>query len=113
MKPEHFTEEAIRDARTNNFIPRIKLTRADDVRFEGARVNITLNDGRKLTEWRQYAKGDPVHNPMSPDDIVAKYRTNVEFTNKISEQKASELLDTLLNLDKQDSVGKLIPLLVA
>ena len=59
------------------------------------------------------AKGDPVHNPMSQDEILTKFRTNVEFSKKISKQKAEELLETLLNLDKLDSVGKLIPLLLA
>jgi 2-methylcitrate dehydratase PrpD len=111
VRPEHFTEKAIRDSRISGFIPRIKFTLADDVRFEGARVNVTLNDGRKLTESREYAKGDPLHNPMSPDEIIAKYWTNVEFSNKISKQKASELLETLLNLDKLDSVSRIIKLI--
>ncbi|HEY97029.1 MAG TPA: MmgE/PrpD family protein [Dehalococcoidia bacterium] len=113
VKPEHFTEKAIRDSRIRDFIPRITFTRADDVRFEGARMNVTLNDGRKLTEWRDYARGDPVHNPMSPDEIIDKFWTNIDFSSKISQQKASELLETLLYLDILDSVRKLIPLMTA
>ena len=85
----------------------------DDVRFEGARVNVTLNDGSRFTEWQEYAKGDPLHKPMSNDDIVAKFWTNVEFSGKISKQKASKLLETLQNLDKLDSVRELVPLMVA
>jgi 2-methylcitrate dehydratase PrpD len=96
-----------------DFVSKIKLTQADDVRFEAARVNVTLNDGRKLTESQDYARGDPVHNPMSQDDIIAKYWTNIEFSNKISKQKASKLLETLQNLDNLDGVRKLIPLMVA
>jgi 2-methylcitrate dehydratase PrpD len=113
VKPEHFTESAIRDSRIMEFVPKIKLTQADDVRFEAARVKVTLHDGRKLTEFQEHARGDSVHNPMSKEDIIAKYWTNVEFTKKISAQKASKLLETLLNLDKLDSVRKLIPLLTA
>jgi 2-methylcitrate dehydratase PrpD len=113
VKPEHFTEKAIRDPRIMDFVSKIKLTQADDVRFEAARVNVTLNDGRKLTESQDYARGDPVHNPMSQDDIIAKYWTNIEFSNKISKQKASKLLETLQNLDNLDGVRKLIPLMVA
>ena len=113
LKPEHFTEKAIRDSRITALVPRIKLVAVDDVRFEGARVKVTLNDGREFTEWREYAKGDPLHNPMSKDDIIAKFRTNVEFTGKVSKQKADELLETLQNLDKLDSIRNLIPLMTA
>jgi 2-methylcitrate dehydratase PrpD len=112
LKPEHFTEKAIRDSRISEFIPRIKLNAVDDVAFEKARVNVTLRDGRKLTETVTKVKGDPLDNPMSKDDIIAKFRTNVEFSGRISEQKASKLLETLLNLDKLDSVRKMIPLMV-
>ena len=111
VKPEHFTEKAIRDSRISDFIPKIKLTAADDVRFEAARVNVILNDGKILTKSQEYAKGDPQHNPMSQDDIISKFWTNVEFPGKISKQKASNLLDTLLNLDKLDSVGTIVRLI--
>jgi hypothetical protein len=50
---------------------------------------------------------------MTHDDIIAKYWVNVDFTQKISKKKATELLDKLLNLEKVDSVRKLVPLLVA
>ena len=113
LKPEHFTEKAIRDSRISDFIPRIKLNAVDDVEFEKARVHITLNDGRKLTETVTKVKGNPVDNPMSNDEIIAKYWTNVEFSGKISKPKADKLLDTLLNLDKLARVRDMIPLLVA
>ena len=111
VKPENFTEKAIRDPRTSEFIPKIKLTRADDVRFEAARVTVTLEDGRKLTEEREYAKGDPLHDPMSQDDIIAKYWTNVEFSDRIPKPKAEELLETLLNLEKVDNINRIVQLM--
>jgi len=113
VKPEHFTEKAIRDHRINDFIGKIKLTAVTDVKFEAARVNVALKDGRKLTESCDAVKGDPLHNPMSREDILAKFWTNVDFSKKISKKKATELLGMLENLEKLDSVRKLIPLLVA
>jgi 2-methylcitrate dehydratase PrpD len=113
LKPEHFTESAIRDPRIAEFIPRIKFNAMDDVDFEKAYVNVTLNDGRKLTENVTKVKGNPQDNPMSPDEIITKFWTNVEFTGKISQQKASKLLETLQNLDKLDSARTLIPLLTS
>ncbi len=113
VKPEHFTEKAIRNPQIPEFIKKIKLTAVNDVEFEKARITVTLKDGRKLTETVTKVKGDPQNNPMTHEDIIAKFRVNVDFTQKISRQKAQELLDKLLNLEKLDSVRKLIPLLVA
>jgi 2-methylcitrate dehydratase PrpD len=113
VKPEHFTEEAIRDPRTAIFIEKIKLTPSAYVKFEMAKVTVTLNDGREFTESCDAVKGDPRGNPMSKDEIIAKFWTNVEFCGRISKEKASELLRMLQNLEKLDSARKLIPLLVA
>jgi 2-methylcitrate dehydratase PrpD len=113
VKPEHMTEKAIRNPAVTDFIKKIKLTAAKDVPFEKARMTVTLNDGRKMTETVTKVKGDPADNPMTHDDIIAKFWVNVDFTKKISQKKAQKLLDNLLNLEKVDSVRKLIPLLVA
>ena len=113
VKPEHFTEKAIRNPAITDFIKKIKLIAVKDVEFEKARMTITLKDGRKLTETVTKVKGDPLNNPMTHDDIIAKYWVNVDFSKKISKKKATELLDRLLNLEKLDNVRKLIPLLTA
>ncbi|OGO32559.1 MAG: hypothetical protein A2Z29_04130 [Chloroflexi bacterium RBG_16_56_11] len=113
VKPEHFTEKAIRDPRIARFVGKIKLTPAADVKFEAARMTVTLRDGRQLTESCEVAKGDPRYNPMSRDDILAKFWTNVEFSGKISRPKATRLLERLEKLEELDSVRKLVPLLVA
>ncbi len=112
VKPEHMTEKAIRNPAVAEFIKKIKLTRADDVAFEKARMTVTTKDGGKFTETVTKVKGDPIDNPMTHDDIIAKYWVNVDFCGKISKKKATELLDKLLNLEKVDSVRKLVPLLV-
>jgi len=113
VKPEHFTEKAIRDPRITDFIGKIKLTASPYVKFEAARLTVTLKDSREFTASCDAAKGDPRHNPMSKDEIIAKFWTNIEFSGKISKQKATKLLQKLENLEELDSVRKLIPLLVA
>jgi 2-methylcitrate dehydratase PrpD len=112
VRPEHFTETAIRNPKIADFIKKIKLTPAKDVEFEKARVTVVLKDGREMTETVVDVKGDPQTNPMTPEEIVDKFWMNVEFTQKIGRVKAEELLDKLLNLEKLDSVRKLIPLMV-
>jgi len=112
VRPEHFTEKAIRNPQVTDFIKKIKLTPAKDVEFEKARMTVTLKDRRKLTETCTRVKGDPLDNPMTHEEIIEKFWVNVEFSKKISRKKASELLEKLLKLEKADSVRNLIPLLV-
>lgn len=113
VRPEHFTEKAIRDPRIAGFIGKIKLIPAKDVRFEAARVTITLEDGRSFTESCDYAKGDPLFNPLSLDEIIEKFWINVDFCRRIDRQKAGELLRKLESLEAVKDVRELIPLLVA
>jgi 2-methylcitrate dehydratase PrpD len=113
VKPEHFTEQAIRNPQIAEFAKKITLTPAQDVEFEKARMTVTLKDGRKVSETVTKVKGDPLSNPMSHEDIIAKYWTNVEFSKKINQRKATLLLDAILNLEKLSSIRKLIPLMVA
>ncbi len=113
VKPEHMTEPTIKNPKVTDFIKKIKLTAAKDVEFEKARLTVTLKDGRKLTETVTRVKGDPFNNPMTHEDILAKFWVNVEFSKKLNKKKAAQLLDNLLNLEKVDSARKLIPLMVA
>jgi aconitate decarboxylase len=113
VKPEHMTEQAIHNPEIAEFIKKIKLSAVDDIAFEKARLTVTLKDGRKLTETVTKVKGDPLANPMTHEDIMAKFWMNVEFSGKISRKKATELLGMIHDLEKLDSVRKMIPLLVA
>jgi 2-methylcitrate dehydratase PrpD len=113
VRPEHFTEKAIRDPRINAYIDKIKLIADDAVPFESARLELVLKDGRKFTEYTEIAKGDPRSNSMFKGDIIAKFWINAEFSRQISKEKATELLSLIENLEELDKARKLIPLLVA
>jgi 2-methylcitrate dehydratase PrpD len=112
VRPEHFTERAIGNPEIADFIKKIKLEVHPDVTFESARLKLIMKDGRELTGSQEIARGDP-KNPISKDDILAKFWTNIEFCGRISREKAQAFLDMVANLEKLDSAKKLIPLLVA
>ncbi len=109
VKPEHFTESAIRNSNIMDFIKKMKLAAAKDVEFEKARMTVTLKDSQKFTETVTKVKGDPITNPMTHNEIIAKFWVNLDFSGKINHKKAEHLLDMLLNLEKVASVRKLIP----
>lgn len=113
VKPQHFTEKAIRDPKVNAFLQRVKLLEWPGAVLETAKLTLIMKDGRQFTESCEGAKGDPRYNPMSKDEIIDKFWTNVEFSGKISRPKAAEFLKLAENLEDLDSVRKLIPLLLA
>jgi 2-methylcitrate dehydratase PrpD len=112
VKPEHFTEKAIRNPKIMDFIKKIKLNSVTDVKFEAARLRLTTTDGHEFVESQEIARGDP-KNPLSKDDILAKFWTNVEFCGKIDREKAMTFLTVVENLEELDSARRLVPLLVA
>ena len=81
--------------------------------MHGARLTVIMLDGRELTESCAVAKGDPLGNPVSKDEIVAKFWTNVEFSQTVTREKAESLLTLLKKLEELDSISRIVSLLVA
>jgi 2-methylcitrate dehydratase PrpD len=111
-RPEHFTEQAIRDPQIATLVKKIKMTELKEGNRESARVKVVLNDGREFGKYTEIASGDP-RNPISKEQLLAKFWINIEFSKTISKENARKALDMIENLEKLDSVRKLIKLLVA
>ena len=117
VKPEHFSEEAIRDPKLNAFLDKIRLAGlpgpSDPPRLTEGGVSVKMKDGREFSEFTDSPKGDPVLNPMTRDEILEKFRANVAFSGTISDKKAEQLLALLENLEELDSVDTMVELLVS
>jgi 2-methylcitrate dehydratase PrpD len=113
VTPRQFAPAALADPKVHDFFRKITLTPADDVPFEGARVTVTTNDGRRFTETVEVANGNPIYNPIGPDAVLAKFWSNVDYNGKLGRDKATKLLSLLEKLDKLDDVRKLMPFLTA
>ncbi|GGA74519.1 hypothetical protein GCM10011490_26510 [Pseudoclavibacter endophyticus] len=110
MSIEHFTEDMIRSPQINELIARSRIEPISAGRDGGAEVTVRLRDGRELTVWKPYAKGDEA-NPMTEDDILAKYRHQVEVTGIVSAATAERVIETVLRLDQLDDLSELTALL--
>jgi len=71
-------------------------------------VEITLNDGTRLSERVDTVRGTP-DNPMSREDVVAKSRDLMEPV--LGSAGTKSLIDKLLSLEKTTSIRELRPLL--
>jgi 2-methylcitrate dehydratase PrpD len=71
-------------------------------------VEVTLNDGTKLTERVESVRGTP-ENPMSREEVVAKARDLIVPVLGATESDA--LIEKLLNLENVKNIRELQPLL--
>jgi 2-methylcitrate dehydratase PrpD len=111
VRPEHFTEETIKDPLVNDFIKKVKLS-AELEPGKGTGVRVILNDGREFTETTMTPRGDQLRNPISKEEIIAKFRVNVDYSKTVTPENAEKLLSLLDNLEEVDSVDKIVRLLV-
>ena len=104
--------QAILDPQINDCISKIRLEERPGVDIHSAKLKVILKDGSEFTESCEVAKGDPLRNPISKDDLLAKFWTNVEFSQTVTREKAEALLTLLEKLEDLDSINKIVPLLV-
>lgn len=111
VKPEYFTSEAIHSPETNSFISKINLAESPKEGMDTA-LKVVMKDGREYTAESQIAKGDMTGNPLSRDEIIAKFMGNVEFANNHTQENADKLLALLEKLEVLDNIDEIIRLLV-
>jgi 2-methylcitrate dehydratase PrpD len=112
VKPEHFTEEAIRGPEINAFIKKIKIEEQPEAAREGTRLKVVMNNGDEFSESVSVARGDGFGNPLSKDEIIAKFWLNVDYSGTIARYNAEKLLALLEKLEDLDSVNRIVQLLV-
>lgn len=71
-------------------------------------VEVTLNDGTKLTQRVESVRGTP-ENPMTREEVVAKARDLMAPV--LGDEKCTKLIDRMLNLETVKDVRELRPLL--
>jgi 2-methylcitrate dehydratase PrpD len=111
-KPEHFSEDAIRDSKVNGLISKIQLKELKELGLN-AKIKINLRNGQEFCETNDIPKGEPLTKPLSMDDIKTKFLDNVDFSQTVTRVKAEKALKLLENLEEIKSVNKVVELLVA
>jgi 2-methylcitrate dehydratase PrpD len=111
VKPEHFSDEAIDDPQIKALIIKMSLEELQGVIFQGAELKIIMKDGRQFSEFTDSPKGNSVNNPMSKDELIAKFWTNIEFSQTISSENADRLLKILEKFEEVDRVDRIVELL--
>ena len=95
------------------------LREADKIKEENPPYNVALRNIRRtlgyytaeFDRYTEIAKGGP-GNPISREELLAKYRVNISFSKTISEENADKVIEMIENLENVDNVKKLLDLLV-
>jgi 2-methylcitrate dehydratase PrpD len=112
FKPEHFSEDAIRDPEINKLISKIRLAELQEPGLN-AKLAVKLRNGQEFCETNDTPKGEPLTKPLSMDDIKTKFIANVDFSQTVTRANAEKALQLLQNLEEIDSINRIAELLVA
>src|SRR5207245_9053535 len=96
----------LRERAKVQLVPDEELEKLIPVRV--AIVEVTLNDGTRLTERVEHVRGTP-ENPMTRDEVVAKARELMMPV--LGATTCSNLIERVLALDTVNDVRELRPLL--
>ncbi|WP_176046370.1 MmgE/PrpD family protein [Burkholderia sp. BCC1644] len=102
---ESYNEDARNRPEVRELMTRITAEENPDVSDWGARLAVTLRDGRVLKQECVYVKGHP-RNPFTEEDFVAKFRLCVPYAAiELSKQTVDTMIGDILHLDEVDDVA--------
>src|SRR5690606_7348640 len=111
MSIEHFAEDVILSPEINELIGKSRIEALPAEITSGSRVVVRLKDGREVASWKGHAKGDEA-DPMTEDDILAKFFHQVEVSGAIDKDQAQRLVDVVLRLDELEDLTAMTALAV-
>jgi len=113
VKPEHFTNESINDPRISRLIDKMRLVaNPQSGTSKTSEIDVRMKDGKVFSADTEVPKGHIFKTPLTENEIVAKYRANVAFSQTISSHNADKVLGTIQKLEELHNVRELIRLLV-
>jgi 2-methylcitrate dehydratase len=115
VTPAQFTMEKIMDRKIRAQLKKVEVVADPEIEkvfpaLQRVIVNITTSDGRTLTKQLDYPKGDP-RNPLTDAEVEEKFAALAEGVLSPAAQK--RLKEAIWNLEKVESVSKLMAMMAA
>jgi len=112
---ESFSDARLRDESLLELVAKIKIHRDAELtarypRGIPNRIEVTLADGRRLTEENEFPRGHD-QNPMTDDEVTAKFRRLA--TGRLDEAAQDRVLDLCWKLEELPDVGAFFELFPA
>ncbi len=115
VTPAQFTMEKIMDPKIRAQLQKVEVVADPEIEkvfpaLQRVIVDIMSTDGRAFTKQLDYPKGDP-RNPLTDQELEEKFAALAEGV--LSSRAQQRLKDAIWNLEKIDSVSKLMGLMKA
>lgn len=102
---KEYTDEAVRDEAAAALRGKITVIQNPDIEIEEAGLTVTLNNGEVFTEHVD-KKTSSVGSALSDRTMEEKFRGMTE--DYLSKERQDKLIEAIWNLDKEDSISKII-----
>jgi 2-methylcitrate dehydratase PrpD len=113
VKPIYFTEECIRDPEILKLVAKIKLIPGAPLKkTTTTAMQVKMKDGRIFSARTDMPRGQIYKTPLTTEEIKAKYRANVAFSQTVPVPKAEKALGIIEKLEDLADVRELTELLV-
>ena len=111
---KHICDKAIHDPRFKKARPKIKIVYYPELTIEFNRapsnVVIKMKDGREFSRKRLFPIGDPIHDPLTPEQVQGLY---AKFSKSVlKENDIARVADMVWHMEELKSTKELISILV-
>jgi 2-methylcitrate dehydratase PrpD len=111
VRPEHLTLDHMQDPRLHRLLDKIRLVGSLPPHESlTAEVELSLRNGSVLKARTDAPKGDIYANPMTEEEILAKYYANIHFGGRTSRRDAADAVDLINHLEELESLAPLMEL---
>jgi 2-methylcitrate dehydratase PrpD len=110
-RPEHYTDEAIRDPAIADLTRKMRMAELTKGSTESARVKVRMKDGKEFDEFTEIAKGDP-RNPISREELLGKFWMNIDLSRTVTRESAERFVKMVEDLENVASVKTVVDLLM-
>ena len=114
VTPDCFSEDAIADRQVNSLTKKIRLEPipGPDKGLLRAHLEIFTKIGQRFEVSCESPKGEPLENPLSRDEIIAKFMSNADLSKKITPEKAEKFIFLVENIEQMENIRELFLLLI-
>ena len=107
-RPGQFSDEAVTRPDAVELRRKVSATADPALRENQAAVSVTLNDGRRVSEWVEAATGSP-ENPISDDQLREKFHDLVwPYLPRWKEERLLEMIEGLVDLTDVGAFAELL-----
>jgi 2-methylcitrate dehydratase PrpD len=113
IMPEYFTVESITSKEIKHIIDKIILIPGIPLETRSrTEINVRMRDGKVFSASTDIPKGDIYKSPLTIEEIKAKYRSNIAFSQTVSERNSEKAMNIIEHLEELSDIRELTQLLV-